>query len=399
MNDPGSRTRIRMVLILLLMVPLARARTDPDTGRIRLLYVGQWPYGGRPQYLLEDPLLQTSIVPYYDFGEQLQEIRRYMHQRYPRTLHMVDNYDMVIYSNIQLLAFTVRQVRMVKDAVELHGFGYMMTGGHTSFGGTTDSYPSWSGTAIDDVLPVNLIDGKYIKPFWFPLRVIDPENELMRSLPWSEIRPFSYSLNAVTIREGSHLLAEADIPDRWPVLAYRDLSKGRTLGFMTPFEVADNKNLEDWGFFDDLCANIVYFGADIDLPDDPFMIHDLRSLYRDYHDQRLLLVSMIEFVDRFGVRTVQVEDLLQGVEETRIASYDAYIEQDFVASSELMDEALADLKGGHDLAIRIKDRALFWVYAIEWLVVTATLMATGSVLWTLMVRKRLYRATGTTRLL
>ncbi len=100
-----------------------------------------------------------------------------------------------------------------------------------------------------------------------------------------------------------------------------------------------------------------------------------------------------------GKEGFRFECTVPEVEKMRVASYEAYIAQEFVASSELMDKALDDLKGGHDLAIRIKDKALFWVYAIEWLVVIATLMATGSLLWTLMVRKRLYRATGTTQLL
>ena len=48
--------------------------------------------------------------------------------------------------------------------------------------------------------------------------------------------------------------------------------------------------------------------------------------------------------------------------------------------------------------VKIKDQALFWVYTIEWIAVSATLMVCGSALWTLMVRRRAYREVRTTRL-
>lgn len=390
---------VRVSCIALTLLSAACARTDPQTGRARVLYVGQWPYGGRPQYLLEDPLLQTSIVPYQDFGAQLDQIRRYMNLRYPRTVkQMTDHYDMVIYVNIQLLAFTDRQIQMVSDSVGAEGLGYMMTGGHTSFGGTHASYPSWAGTSIGSILPVELIEGRYLKPYFFRLVVSDPGNDLIASLPWSKIPPFPYSLNAVTMREGGHLLAEADVKERWPILAYGDFGSGRVLVFTTPFEVLDNPNMEEWGFFDDMCANFVYFSVRLELPSDPFVVHELRRLFRIYYDERLLFLSMVEFVDRFGISTAKLEGRLEEIEVTRASSYSAYVSQDFGRSSELMREALDMMKAGQGMAVEVKNTALFWVFVVEWLVVTATLMVTGSVVWTLMVRRRLYRAIRTTRL-
>ncbi len=383
----------------LLMCWAGWARTDAETGRARVLYVGQWPYGGRPQYLLEDPLIQTSVIPYHDFGAQLEQIRRYMNLRYPRSRQqMADQYDMVTYGNIQLLAFTDKQIQMVSDSVWAEGLGYMMTGGHTSFGGTTGSYPSWAGTSIGSILPVEPIEGRYLKPYYFRLVVSDPTNELIASLPWSKIPPFPYSLNAVTMREGGHLLAEADVKERWPILAYGEFGNGRVLAFMTPFEVLDNPNMEEWGFFDDMCANFVYFSVRLKLPSDPLLAHELRRLLRIYHDERLLFLSMVEFVDRFGVNTAKLEDWLDEIEAVRTSSYAAYVSQDFDRSSELMKQALDMMKAGQDMALDVKNAALFWVFVVEWVVVTATLMLTGSLVWTLMVRRMLYRETLTTRL-
>ena len=48
-------------------------------------------------------------------------------------------------------------------------------------------------------------------------------------------------------------------------------------------------------------------------------------------------------------------------------------------------------------AITLKERALLWVYVVEWATVTATLMICGFALWTVMIRRRLYREAGLTR--
>jgi hypothetical protein len=47
--------------------------------------------------------------------------------------------------------------------------------------------------------------------------------------------------------------------------------------------------------------------------------------------------------------------------------------------------------------MRLRERALLWVYVVEWLAVTGTLLVCGMVLWTLMIRKRLYRQVAVTR--
>ena len=386
------------IALCLLALTWVEGRTDPATGKCRVLYVGQWPYVGRPQYLVEDPLLETSVIPYHDFGAQLDQIRRYMHLRYPRSYgHLVKNYDLVFFSNIQHLAFTPAQLKMVSDGVVKEGIGFIMTGGHTSFGGTENWYPTWRTTSVYSILPVDPIDGIYLRPVVFKLLVTDPGHELMKSLPWDKIPLFTYTLNEATVKQGSHELARTDLKEGWPVLAYGDIGEGRSIAFMTPINVVDNKNLKDWGFFDDMCANMVYCGCRIKLPEDPIRIHELRRMFRSYYDQRLLYLSVVDFADKFGANTQSLEKKLKQIDSIKAESYRAYIEQDFESSSRLMKQAIDELREGQGDAVRLKRRAMLWIYIVEWLVVTATLMVTGSILWAVMVRRRLYRETATTR--
>ena len=48
--------------------------------------------------------------------------------------------------------------------------------------------------------------------------------------------------------------------------------------------------------------------------------------------------------------------------------------------------------------MKAKDKALLWIFIVEWAVVSATSMVAGSILWTLLVRRRLYKEVGQTRL-
>jgi len=48
-------------------------------------------------------------------------------------------------------------------------------------------------------------------------------------------------------------------------------------------------------------------------------------------------------------------------------------------------------------AVELKNRALVWVYAIEWLSVTATALFCAFILWTIMIQRKLYKQVQTTR--
>ena len=46
----------------------------------------------------------------------------------------------------------------------------------------------------------------------------------------------------------------------------------------------------------------------------------------------------------------------------------------------------------------LKNRTLFWVHTFEWISVVATSLICSVVIWSLMIKRRLYRDVGTTRL-
>jgi hypothetical protein len=99
----------------------------------------------------------------------------------------------------------------------------------------------------------------------------------------------------------------------------------------------------------------------------------------------------------FGANTRPLENELREIDKMRREAMDAYIQQDYESVLGIIDEARERLDDAVDMAMELKDRALLWIYITEASAVMATSLICGVVLWTLMVKRRLYREVSTTR--
>jgi len=127
-------------------------------------------------------------------------------------------------------------------------------------------------------------------------------------------------------------------------------------------------------------------------------MHALRTLLHDYHQQRALVVSLMEFIERFGANTATIQKALGRIDEMKQQADRLYGNQDYEAVLAQMDKISTELARIEQDGLRLKNRALFWIFVIQWLVVSGTLMICGYVLWSLMVKRRLYREVATTKL-
>jgi hypothetical protein len=106
---------------------------------------------------------------------------------------------------------------------------------------------------------------------------------------------------------------------------------------------------------------------------------------------------MMEWADNFGANVLDLSERLSILEDNVDDALQRYLEQDYPSSITTMyttETTILEITGD---AIRLKDEALMWVYISEWMVVTSVSLLTGFIVWTLMVRRRLYRYVGTTR--
>lgn len=75
----------------------------------------------------------------------------------------------------------------------------------------------------------------------------------------------------------------------------------------------------------------------------------------------------------------------------------SYLDFEFEETLSLAQKLLGSFQGAFDLALRLKDRAMQWIYVIEWAAITGTSILVSSLIWALMIRRQLYREAQSTR--
>jgi len=138
----------------------------------------------------------------------------------------------------------------------------------------------------------------------------------------------------------------------------------------------------------DVFLNILLYSTGRKLPSDISMIHQIRQLYWQYNQEKLLLFSLLDFVDRFGANTKVIERQIDEVDALKEQSFDEYRRQDFQSALDTIRVAIRQMGATSDNAMKLKNRALMWVYITEW---------TAVITYSLLVRRRLYREVTTTR--
>jgi hypothetical protein len=141
----------------------------------------------------------------------------------------------------------------------------------------------------------------------------------------------------------------------------------------------------------------VWFSTGRDLPTDPLRLHEFRTGLYNFRIRESILISLLEFAERFGANPLPLNADLDGVNSLMREGEELYLDWDFDAAIERAAQAADSLKELESEALELKDRALLWIYLLEWFVVAGISMLAGTLLWSIMVRRRLYREVGTTR--
>ncbi len=117
----------------------------------------------------------------------------------------------------------------------------------------------------------------------------------------------------------------------------------------------------------------------------------MRSDSLTYVNERTLATAVIEFVEKFGAPTDKHYDRLNEVDQIKRDSDQLYMEDRFEDSLAKLEQAYVELGRLAKESIEVEDQALFWIYLVEWLAVSGTAVLIEVIIWTLMVRRRLYR--------
>ncbi len=405
--------RASLALLLVLLAPCALAgtepRVDPDTGAIRLLFIGdclKQPGFPTPYYVDDARIDVTRVASEIAIlgGDQkgTELALRYYRMYLPRSRKvLVDEYDEVIIADAQSHHLKHELQLWIRSGVEEEGLGFMMVDGPASFGGKEGGWglsPSWGPTPVGEILPVECSEDR---KGWdlsrvFRLVPADPEHELFERKPWNTV--FFYAHNRVLDRAGASVIARmSDNPPDSPLIATWDVGQGRSVALVFDWGGNGVTDFYRWDFAPDFLAHMVYFPARLPIPEDRELDHLLRISLANYREKRLYVISVVEFAEKFGANSKKLYEAMNEIDVEKTEADLFYRRMELENARDAIDDVLSQMSQLGEEAIRAKDRALLWVYIVEWCVVTGTAMVAGSVLYSLMIRRRLYREVRVTR--
>jgi len=397
-----------LALVLVLSMTIAggqarEVRSDPQTGKIRVLYLGDAITVRSPfPYLRMEPSFTATPVTACTSHATYEVINKQMRYYMPRTYdRLSNNFDVIILSDANRDVFRPAEISWMSQGVTESGMGIIMIGGLESYEGRGTVMPTWSTTTVAEVLPVQMQDGRYCDQ---SIRMvnIDRESEFGKSLPWDTLatRGVFTEGHITVLKQTAHLLAEGETLSygRIPHLAWGDVGEGRGFAMTTDWTPSGGMIFMTWEYYPDFAINVVMFTAGRKLPDDLDVVYLLRRRARQYWDIRGTLDSMVDIVDSFGGDFAAVTAAAIDCDEARASADRLYFSGEYTSALEAYDNAISLVNEKVDEARVLARKALFNVYLVEWAAVTGTFLLSGFALYSLMIRRKMYAEVRQTRL-
>jgi hypothetical protein len=384
-----------------------------EDGRVGLLYLSDPVRAPALGFLETDPLFSITLVAasLRGFGGwELPDVQRAVRLYMPRNYEeFVSDYDVAALDNANVLAVPSRQIQMIARGVAEGRKGLLMTGGWESVGCCNN--PPWGPTSIGSLLPTIDVEGVWVEHG----RVIidEKEHEFISSLTWSRSAGWMkmFHHNLVGVKEGAQVLAHTEdnavgpgTPSHptnpiHPLFVTWELPVGARVFACTGEIVAMAPFLgwEGWRYYGDFAANLMLYLSERPVPQDVELVHLVRKKMFDAQTRRTLLLSLLEFIETFGANTREIMLQVDAIDEVVASAIPIYLDlrfEEVLGTYGVVEEMSAEIEAD---AVRLKNSALLWIYLVEWLAVSSTLMITGVVLWSIMVRRRLYKEVHITK--
>lgn len=354
-----------------------------------------------------EPSVTYSVVVTRDPQLPDSEILKLIRLYFPRSYTEFKDYRVLVLAKPGYDYFTPKQDGWIHDAV-YDGAGGINDG--SVFSQIAGIPEAWSNGRAWQAFPndaptVTANYGAWASTAAYSVQINreHPEPVLTVFIPFGVEMTVSGISRVVIPRQGSSVLAWqlGNYPGREPYLVSWDYGDGRSMTIGNPIPggwlkyptgTADNQ------YSPEMLMNMIYWLAGTELIDDVEVFHKVKSYFTEFRARLKVLVSLTEFIDRFGASTTRIREEVAALEEVYAEASGHYLDHSFVDSEIQIKRALDGLPSAEEEARREKERALAWVYAIEWLVSASVFFISGFSLWTLMVRRRLYRDVQVTKL-
>ena len=345
---------------------------------------------------MQDPLFTYQAYPLnpdLPDGEKQKLDRVY----YPRTGKLlVENFDAMIFRDARIQHFSSTQFRDLDYA-----FREEMMASVTAHGPSWDH--AWSITTLYELSPVDDFNIRFYRPWRVVFRRDrDPVFTPFISLGMERVIGDAYG--TMVAKQGATTWADMQ-PQNVPwLVSWRP--GGGNAGMQ--WVIADKFDASWWGltygardtnpYSLDLCTNLLLYSLDMDLIADIHLRREARHLLTTFQAQKILLLSMLEWAEKFGANVYTLAERLTELEGEAGVAVDSYLEQDYTATMDFMNSMAGEISEISIETLRLKNQAMFWVFVSEWLAVTSVSLISGFTAWSLMVRRSMYRSVSGTRL-
>jgi len=417
--------RISVFLLAAILLPslLSYPARGEETKPIKLLGIGAVLPFNTPivHWCADEPLATATIIPTrlggatYDAEESQKFIRLY----FPRKLDR-ETVDVILFSAGDVVFLTTSQIAGMMDGVE-GGVGAVADCGGTSV--IQQSIESWVASGIGSMFPNDVegvlsssysefsgtYPGYFLKGVPYTIRV----REDVVSNPFSsfvevgieDVRGFA-GRNMIP-RAGSSILATMAgrygfLKSGPPFSLSWEFGEGTSVAicewFGHPFwsDYGDLEQQSENPYAEELFVNVLLHVTGRPMFEDVIVIHDVKENFKEYRIRKGNLISVMDFAYRFGANLVSIEDEIDRIENEKFRADELYMQGSHGESSTIITQAVEDLRAAFERTIVLKDGALLSVYISEWLAVTGTLVISGSLIYQVMIRKRVFREVGTT---
>ena len=367
---------------------------------------------GWPNHLGDDePAIDITLVPAraFELGVPDEDLYRLSRIYFPRNMQGMLEYDVLFFNHPRLSFFTPEQQETMVD--------FVGTEGKVSIAYPLSTYAEvqipWLNSPLSQVFPVDM--EKYV--YGTPQAILDGwwENVRLRVAPglppvfsafestgifgariYRTSRP-CHAKEGATIWlymiDGPPAMPEAPAFISWPYGASDAWAFG-----IHPGE--DRPQWEKAGAWWELIfLNVCFYSSGREILSFEEGVHkrSVKSQFSYFRESASMFRGIIDFVTRLGAVPNQAESTLSQANLAKSEAEMDYLERRYEEAGEKMEQALQLVNQAMDEAKLAKERALFWIYLSEWMATTAAALASGVVVWWLMIRRGLYREVTTTQ--
>ncbi len=374
------------------------ARADPATGRVRILFMGEvaWTNDLFLGWLNAEPRFVFTRVPLDVEWISLDEAKRFARIYLPRTEEdLSQGYDVTVFEDFSPDVLPLTILEWFQESI-FEGMGIALIE-YVNWGGTND-IPKWMDLEFYEVFPANIVlndlPAAAGRTFYEVLNKDGPLN-----LPGIEKVPLNRGHHGDMRPRGGATREAIWRGRRTPSMVTSTYGEGHTLQLGHGWDNIPDPPRVNYGYLMDFIFNQVFYIADLAYPEDLQLVHALRTLFVSYDDRRKATISVLGFVERFGANPIKAVLKLDNMDVRHADASRMYLTQDYEGAREELISLLDEFSDVELNLMRAKDRALFWIYIVEWTAVSGVSMICGVLVWTLMVRRKLYREVATTRAL